>query len=209
MWILVLPGSGEAAIARGLLSAANPTVLRIDQDLDKLPSSYADVMRLVRDGFTHSEIAERLGIPVGTVRSRMTKAADTLRADAGAANSGAKSRVLWSDEAEADLENINPVVKDRLRRNAEVILPDFPALHRQGPRRQWRDHVAPTASPMSRNVRAKWLWEEDDDGTQAWDYYLFYRRRSPTEFEVLGVRSTRQMAAGMGVQMTSEPGAAG
>jgi RNA polymerase sigma-70 factor, ECF subfamily len=49
--------------------------------LDKLPSIYGDVMRLVRDGFTHSEIAERLGIPIGTVKSRMARAADTLRAE--------------------------------------------------------------------------------------------------------------------------------
>ena len=57
------------------------TVLTVDQALDKLPSIYADVMRLVRDRFTHSEIAGRLGIPVGTVKSRMAKAADTLRAE--------------------------------------------------------------------------------------------------------------------------------
>jgi RNA polymerase sigma-70 factor (ECF subfamily) len=57
------------------------TVLTVDQALDKLPSIYGDVMRLVRDGFTHSEIAERLGIPIGTVKSRSAKAADTLRAE--------------------------------------------------------------------------------------------------------------------------------
>ena len=57
------------------------TVLTVDQALDKLPSIYADVMRLVRDGFTHSEIAGRLGIPIGTVKSRMAKAAGTLRAE--------------------------------------------------------------------------------------------------------------------------------
>ena len=57
------------------------TVLTVDQALDKLPSIYGDVMRLVRDGFTHSEIAERLGIPVGTAKSRMTKAANMLRAE--------------------------------------------------------------------------------------------------------------------------------
>jgi RNA polymerase sigma-70 factor (ECF subfamily) len=38
------------------------TVLTVDQALGKLPSIYADVMRLVRDGFTQSEIAGRLGI---------------------------------------------------------------------------------------------------------------------------------------------------
>ena len=56
-------------------------VLTVGQALGKLPSIYADVMRLVRDGFTHSEIAGRLGIPVGTVKSRMAKAANTLRAE--------------------------------------------------------------------------------------------------------------------------------
>jgi len=57
------------------------TVLTVDQALGKLPSIYADVMRLVRDGFTQSEIAGRLGMPIGTVKSRMAKAADTLRAE--------------------------------------------------------------------------------------------------------------------------------
>jgi RNA polymerase sigma-70 factor, ECF subfamily len=57
------------------------TVLTVDQALDKLPSIYGDVMRLVRDGFTHSEIAKQLNIPIGTVKSRMAKAADTLRAE--------------------------------------------------------------------------------------------------------------------------------
>ena len=57
------------------------TVLTVDQALDKLPSAYGDVMRLVRDGFTHSEIAERLGIPIGTVKFRMAKVAGTLRAE--------------------------------------------------------------------------------------------------------------------------------
>ena len=57
------------------------TVLTVDRALDKLPSIYADVMRLVRDGFTQSEIAGRLGIPIGTVKSRTAKAADTLRAE--------------------------------------------------------------------------------------------------------------------------------
>ena len=61
---------------------------RVDQALDKLPSIYADVMRLVRDGFTQSEIAERLGIPVGTVKSRMAKAADTLRAELASLRGG-------------------------------------------------------------------------------------------------------------------------
>ena len=64
------------------------TVLTVDQALDKLPSIYADVMRLVRDGFTHSEIAGRLGIPIGTVKSRMAKAADTLRSELASLRGG-------------------------------------------------------------------------------------------------------------------------
>jgi RNA polymerase sigma-70 factor (ECF subfamily) len=64
------------------------TVLTVDQALDKLPPIYADVMRLVRDGFTHPEIAGRLGIPIGTVKSRTAKAADTLRAELASLRGG-------------------------------------------------------------------------------------------------------------------------
>jgi len=64
------------------------TVLTVDQALDRLPSIYGDVMRLVRDGFTHSEIAGRLGIPIGTVKSRMAKAANTLRAELASLRGG-------------------------------------------------------------------------------------------------------------------------
>jgi RNA polymerase sigma-70 factor, ECF subfamily len=65
------------------------TVVTVDQALDRLPSIYGDVMRLVRDGFTHSEIAGRLGIPIGTVKSRMAKAADTLRDELAGLRGGA------------------------------------------------------------------------------------------------------------------------
>ena len=65
------------------------TVLTVDQALGKLPSIYANVMRLVRDGFTHSEIAERLGIPVGAVKSRTAKAAGTLKAELASLRGGA------------------------------------------------------------------------------------------------------------------------
>ena len=64
------------------------TVLTVDQALDKLPSIYGDVMRLVRDGLTQSEVAERLGIPVGTVKSRTAKAAGTLRAELASVRGG-------------------------------------------------------------------------------------------------------------------------
>lgn len=64
------------------------TVLAVDEALGKLPSIYGDVMRLVRDGFTHSEIAERLSIPVGTVKSRSAKACDILRAELASLRGG-------------------------------------------------------------------------------------------------------------------------
>ncbi len=64
------------------------TLLTVDQALDRLPSIYGDVMRLVRDGFTHSEIAERLNIPIGTVKSRTAKAAGTLRAELASLRGG-------------------------------------------------------------------------------------------------------------------------
>jgi RNA polymerase sigma-70 factor (ECF subfamily) len=64
------------------------TVFTVDQALDKLPSIYAEVMRLVRDGLTQSEIAGRLGIPIGTVKSRTAKAAGTLRAELASLRGG-------------------------------------------------------------------------------------------------------------------------
>jgi RNA polymerase sigma-70 factor, ECF subfamily len=64
------------------------TMLTVDQALSQLPAIYADVMRLVRDGLTHSEIAERLGIPLGTVNSRTAKAADTLRTELSSLRGG-------------------------------------------------------------------------------------------------------------------------
>lgn len=43
--------------------------------IDRLPPDEASVVRLQHlDGFTHVEIAERLGVPVGTVKSRSHRA---------------------------------------------------------------------------------------------------------------------------------------
>jgi RNA polymerase sigma-70 factor, ECF subfamily len=65
------------------------TVLTVDQALDKLPAIYAEVMRLVRDGLSHAQIAGRLGVPVGTVKSRSAKAAGMLRAELASVRGGA------------------------------------------------------------------------------------------------------------------------
>ncbi len=49
--------------------------------LDKLPDDEQEVVRLAWfDGLSHPEVAERLGIPVGTVKSRMHRAHRRLAA---------------------------------------------------------------------------------------------------------------------------------
>ena len=91
---------------------------------------------------------------------------------------------------------IRPIVKDQLRRNAEVTLPDIRActgkVRVRNGEIMWHRGIT-----HEQEREEEWLWEEDDDGAQAWDYFLLYRRRNRTEFKVLGVRSTRQMASWM------------
>ena len=51
--------------------AALDTVVRVRRAVESLPSKLAAVVRLQHlDGLSQAEIAERLGIPVGTVKSR-------------------------------------------------------------------------------------------------------------------------------------------
>ncbi len=47
--------------------------------VDQLPREERDVVRLTHlDGFTHAQTAERLGVPVGTVKSRSSRAHQKL-----------------------------------------------------------------------------------------------------------------------------------
>ena len=46
---------------------------------------------------------------------------------------------------------------------------------------------------QERQIEAGWL-KDDDDRTQPWDYFLLYRPLTPASFEVLAIRSTRQIA---------------
>ena len=52
---------------------------RVRQAIDGLPADEATIVRLQHlDGLTHTDIAEKLGIPVGTVKSRSHRAHRTL-----------------------------------------------------------------------------------------------------------------------------------
>lgn len=56
--------------------------LDVEAALVRLPEAAREVVLLsTRDGLSYREIAERLGIPEGTVKSRMSRALATLRKD--------------------------------------------------------------------------------------------------------------------------------
>lgn len=49
------------------------------QALDTLPAGQRDVLQLALDGFTQSQIAQRLGLPLGTVKTRAFHGMKALR----------------------------------------------------------------------------------------------------------------------------------
>lgn len=64
----------EQAVSDGERSA------RVREALAKLPTDQLEVVRLsYLDGLSHSEIADRLGLPLGTVKSRMRLAYQKIR----------------------------------------------------------------------------------------------------------------------------------
>ena len=114
-------------------------------------------------------------------------------------------RVWWSAQAEADLESIDPAVRDQLRRNAEMILHD----------------ILPRTDPADEGTDGEIMWHRGDghgrftkrpNGPQ--DYFLIYRRCDPfpgsedPDYEVLAVCSIHQVAYTW-VQMTSTPAESG
>jgi RNA polymerase sigma-70 factor (ECF subfamily) len=57
---------------------------RLRTALESLPAKQAEVVRLAFfDDLTHTEVAERLGLPLGTVKSRLRLAFDRLRGTIG------------------------------------------------------------------------------------------------------------------------------
>jgi RNA polymerase sigma factor (sigma-70 family) len=63
--VVTLPPSAEQAY----------DVWEVRRAIDELPADEREVVRLQHlDGLTHAEVAERLGVPVGTVKSRSFRA---------------------------------------------------------------------------------------------------------------------------------------
>ena len=63
------------------LVAAADTAQRVAEAMAELPETQLDVLRLsFFDGLSHAEIAELIGIPLGTVKGRMRLALERLRA---------------------------------------------------------------------------------------------------------------------------------
>ena len=59
---------------------ANHAAMRVADALDDLPKEQADILRLsFFEGKSHGEIAEHIGLPLGTVKSRIRLAFDRLR----------------------------------------------------------------------------------------------------------------------------------
>jgi hypothetical protein len=112
--------------------------------------------------------------------------------------------VSWSDQAEADLRNIDPTVRRQIKRNAE--LPEV--VH----------HIPPRNYPADEGHYGGIMWHRaishgrptqersPEQGNGPLNYFLLYRsqRRNPPEFEIQAVRSLGQVAS-MWVQMTKGP----
>jgi hypothetical protein len=97
----------------------------------------------------------------------------------------------WSRKAEADLANIAPAIREQIKHNAEETLPDIrPGCTGQD------DHGIFWHRGITHEQEndLDWRPQEDVDGTQPWDYYLYYRTANPGGFEVLAVLSTNQIA---------------
>jgi RNA polymerase sigma-70 factor (ECF subfamily) len=73
------PDVAELGIGRALAGS-------VRDELGALPGEQGEVLKLAYyGGFTHQEIAEMLGLPVGTVKSRMRLGLERLRRGLGAA----------------------------------------------------------------------------------------------------------------------------
>jgi len=77
------PDAADLGIGRAMAG-------RLRQELSQLPGDQFEVLKLAYyGGFTHHEIAEMLGLPLGTVKSRMRLGLERLRRGLGAAEAAA------------------------------------------------------------------------------------------------------------------------
>jgi hypothetical protein len=138
---------------------------------------------------------------------------DSMRSSgAGAAvpepNPEPKSRVSWSEQAESDLESLvaNPAVRAQIKHIAEEILHDIPprTCPDDGSAHGIMWHRCITWEQKRQLEEAELEEEQLKDTTDGpWNYFLMYTKGNSAKFEVLGVRSTHQMAS-MWVQMGTE-----
>ncbi len=124
-------------------------------------------------------------------------------------------KVSWSEQAESDLESlvVNPAVRAQIKHIAEEILHDIPPRtcpddgsadgimwHRcitREQKRQLEEAELEEAELEEAQLHEKQLRDTTDG---PWNYFLMYTKGNSAKFEVLGVRSTHQMAS-MWVQM--------
>jgi len=107
---------------------------------------------------------------------------------------------VWSEQAQAHLQGIDPDIRRQVRSNAEVTLPDTQPCAWTGSAHGIMWHRGIT---HEEEHSVEWLEQEEADGVQPWDYYLFYRQLNPEGFEVVAVLSTQQIA-NMWVRITGE-----
>ncbi len=138
-------------------------------------------------------------------------------------------KVSWSEQAESDLESLvaNPAVRAQIKHIAEEILHDIPPRtcpddgsahgimwHRCITWEQKRqlEEAELEEAELEEDQPAEDQPDEDqpdedqlkDTTDGPWNYFLMYTKGNSAKFEVLGVRSTHQMAS-MWVQMDSDP----
>ncbi len=89
------PAAGEGAAGERNLRSS------LDEEIGRLPEKYRRPLVLCYlEGLTHEEAADRLGCPVGTVRSRMARARDRLRDRLRACHAAVPAGLLAADAAE-------------------------------------------------------------------------------------------------------------
>lgn len=84
-----VPESHPALVEQGIQIDRSYDVWQVRQALDELPPDERTIVRMQHlEGLTHAEISGRLGIPVGTVKSRSFRAHKKLAGKLGHLRSG-------------------------------------------------------------------------------------------------------------------------